>query len=150
MQRTITSFSFAIAALACGAQSMTEALADVNAVFGGSVQVKLDRRQQLVFDLYDASGRFRQDIVLPSDIDTASIHFSLEEDAIILGCRADKPQCISKEIFKLNTVRLTGRSNLPRPPQDSNGTVTAAALRRLFGAAGLQLAATGGETRPRR
>lgn len=150
MQRILLSLCFASAAFLGSAQSMTDALAEVNAVFGGSVQVKLDRRQQLVFDLYDASGRFRQDIVLPADLDTSSIHFSLEEDAIIMGCRADKPQCISKEIFKLNVVRLTGRSNLPRPPEDRDGQATANALKQLIAVAEAQLAALGGETRPRR
>lgn len=150
MQRTLLALSLALAAAPGSAQSTTEALAEVNAAFGGSVQVKLDRRQQLVFDLFDASGRFRQDIVLPTDLDTASIHFSAEEDAIILGCRTDKPQCMSKEIFKMNTIRLTSRSNLPRPPQDANGEATAAALHRLIAAAGATLAANGTETRERR
>lgn len=134
--------------MAC-AQTTAEALADVNAAFGGSVQVKLDRQQHLVFDLFDASGRFRQDIVLPGDLDTAKVHYSIEEDAIILGCRTDKPQCISKEIFKMNTIRLTGRSNLPRPAQDEAGASTSAAIRNLIVAAGMSLAASSTETRDR-
>lgn len=131
------------------AQSSTEALTAVNTAFAGSVQVKLDRHQQVVFDLYEAGTRIREDIVIPSDLDTTLIHFSVEENAVIIGCRTDKPQCISKEIFKLNTIRLTGRSNLPCPTADPGGEATIKALRQLVTIASQQLAAAGNETRER-
>ncbi len=149
MHRTILLLLLASTTGSATGQALPQALAATNEVFGGSVQVKLDKRQQLVFDLYDVSGRFRQDIVLPVDLDTGAIHFSAEEDAIILGCRTDKPQCISKEIFKMNTVRLTSRANLPKPAQDADGKATIAALRALIVASCEQLAANGNETRQR-
>lgn len=147
MHRTILIPVFAILLGPASAQTLPQAITDVNAAFGGTVQVKQDRRQQLVFDLFDASGRFRQDIVLPNELDTAAIHFSAEEDAIIVGCRADKPQCISKEIFKMNTIRATSRVNLPRPAADPEGKATMATLKAMIAAAAEQLVAT--ETRER-
>ncbi|MFZ1693553.1 MAG: hypothetical protein WAT74_10175 [Flavobacteriales bacterium] len=111
------------------AAAQADGLAELNALFGGSAVFKLDKRQQLVIDLYDASGRFRQDVVPVTSIDPEQIYFSLEEDAVILGCRAGHDRCFAKELFKLNTVRLTGRCNLPRPPHDDGGLATMDAIR---------------------
>jgi len=111
------------------ASAQADGLEVLNEIFGGSAVFKLDKRQQLVIDLYDASGRFRQDVVPVMNIDPERIHFSVEEDAVILGCRAGQDRCFSKELFKLNTVRLTGRCNLPRPPHDDGGLATMDAFR---------------------
>lgn len=124
------------------AWSQAAELDALNTLFSGSVVLKLDRKQQLVIDLNDASGRFRQDVVLVSSIDPASIHFSAEEDAIILGCIAGDSRCFSKELFKSNSVRLTGRCNLPRPLEDAGGAATIEALRTFIAAH----AATAAET----
>jgi len=113
------------------AWSQTAELAALNALFAGSVVMKLDRKQQLVIDLHNASGRFRQDVVALASIDPASIHFSAEEDAVIMGCLPGHDRCFSKELFKSNSVRLTGRCNLPRPLEDNGGAATMEALRAL-------------------
>lgn len=111
------------------ASAQADGLGALNELFGGSAVFKLDKRQQLVIDIHDANGRFRQDVVPVLSIDPERIHFSVEEDAVILGCRAGHDRCFSKELFKLNTVRLTGRCNLPRPPHDSGGLATMDAIR---------------------
>ena len=124
------------------AWSQSTELEALNSLFGGSVVMKLDRKQQLVIDLHDASGRFRQDVVALSSIDPASIHFSAEEDAVIMGCLPGHERCFSKELFKSNSIRLTGRCNLPRPLEDDGGAATMEALRALVAAQ----AATAAET----
>lgn len=128
------------------AQSTDSSLTELNSLFNGAVQVKVDRRQQLVFDLYDGTGRFRQDIVAIADIEPNEIHYSPEEDAVIMTCKTGKPQCITKELFKLNTIRLNGRSNLPRPAADPEGMQSIAALKDLIRRAGEQLATATDET----
>ncbi|MBK9148458.1 MAG: hypothetical protein IPM12_11675 [Flavobacteriales bacterium] len=114
------------------AHAQPAGLDSLNALFGGSVILKCDKHLQLVIDLYDASGRFRQDAVPLASIDPDRIHFSAEEDAVILECRGGHERCFSKELFKLNTVRLTGRCNLPRPLQDPGGAATIEAFRALL------------------
>ncbi|MBK6342112.1 MAG: hypothetical protein IPF41_05860 [Flavobacteriales bacterium] len=109
-------------------------IAKLNELFGGSVVVKLDKRLQLVIDVYDANSRFRQDIVPIASIDRNRLHYSVEEDAVILECREGYDRCFSKELFKLNSVRSTGRCNLPRPPQDDGAAATLDALRALLAA----------------
>jgi hypothetical protein len=130
------------------AQIATEEINAVNALFNKSVVVRVDRQDRFVFDLFDATGRFRQDVVPVEQLDADNIHYSAEEDAVIIGCKAENAQCISKEIFKLNTIRLTGRSNFPRPSTDDGGVATMAALRALILAAQQQLP-TAGETKER-
>ena len=124
--------------------SQTAELETLNSLFSGSVVMRLDRKQQLVIDLNDASGRFRQDVVALANIDPASIHFSTAEDAVIMGCLPGQDRCFSKELFKSNSVRLTGRCNLPRPLEDDGGVATMEALRALVAAH----AATAVETQP--
>jgi hypothetical protein len=109
-----------------------QALGRVNEAFGGSVTFKVDRQHRLVMDFIDENGRYRQDIAPMDHLDPEGVHFSPEEDAIVLKCRPDKAQCISKEIFKLDVVRLTSRSTLPRPVHDGNGSASIALLRALL------------------
>lgn len=152
MQRTLlAAFTMLTAAHLC-AQIATNELAAVNDRFAGNVQVKIDRRDNFIFDFFDANGRFRQDVVPVEQLDADNLHYSVEEDAVILACKGEFPQCISKEIFKLNTIRATGRSNLARPTSDEGGAASMEALRVLILAAQAQLVALG-ETReaaPRR
>ncbi len=126
-------------------QVATAELADVNARFGGSITFKLDRRQQLVMDHCDANGRYRQDVVPVEHLDADSVHVSKGEQAVVLTCRADRPQCISKELFKQNAVRMTGRSALALPPGDIDGAATQEALRALINA--MQARTASNETR---
>jgi hypothetical protein len=125
------------------AQGLGPELAELNQLFAGTAQFKLDKHEQLVIDLFDASGRFRQDIVALEHLDPAAMHYSTEEDAVIIGCIAAEGQCFSKEIFKHNTIRRSGRCNLPRPAHDTDGAAVINAFRALIEAAKAQLAANG-------
>lgn len=124
MLRSLFLFQLLIAALGTCAQVAAPEIQAVNERFAGSVQVKLDRRERLVFDFFDASGRFRQDVVPAELLDAEQLHYSPEENAIILVCKSTAAQCITKEIFKMNTIRSTGRSNLPIPAGDIDGAGT--------------------------
>lgn len=130
------------------AQTIDERLAAVNTVFAGSVQMQIDRQDRLVIDYFEGSNRFRQDVVPVIHLDSA-IAFSREEDAVVVPCLAAHGQCIDKEIIKLNTIRPTGRSNLPRPPNDPEGARAIAALKALITAAHAELAQMPNETRER-
>ncbi|MBP7408143.1 MAG: hypothetical protein KA941_05215 [Flavobacteriales bacterium] len=152
MQRILLVLLYSTVSAQLCAQIATNELAAVNDRFAGAVQVKIDRRDNFIFDFFDANGRFRQDVVPVEQLDAHNLHYSVEEDAVILACKGEFPQCISKEIFKLNTIRATGRSNLSRPASDDGGAASMEALRVLVVAAQEQLVALG-ETReapPRR
>jgi len=131
------------------AQTLDERIASVNAVFAGGVQFRMDKQHRLVIDVYKGSDRSRQDLVAPEKLDALSVSFSPEEDAVVIGCLAAHGHCIDKEIFKLNTIRHTGRSNLPRPPDDVNGERAIGALKELIITAQEALATTPDETRER-
>lgn len=131
------------------AQTIDERLAAVNGIFTGTAQVRLDKQQRLVIDFFEGSNRFRQDLVPIAQLDPAAVSFSPEEDAVVIGCLAEHGQCIDKEIFKLNTIRRTGRSNLPRPTNDPDGASAISALKELITTAHEQLAAVPNETRER-
>ncbi|MBL0126906.1 MAG: hypothetical protein IPP83_05480 [Flavobacteriales bacterium] len=143
--RTLT-FALALFTIAAFAQGQTPELDALNGLYAGTVRFKIDRDRQLVIDQFDAKGLFRQDIVPIEYIDPASMHFSAEEDAVILGCIAAQGQCFSKEIFKLNAIRRTGRCNLPPPSTDPLGEAMIQALRDLVDAEKQRMAAAG-ETR---
>jgi hypothetical protein len=91
---------------------MPVALDDLNSAFHGTVTFKLNGKGQLIADHFDASGRFRQDVMLVEHLDTASVAWSAEENAIVVKCGGSDPQCIDKEIFKLGSIKHTGRSNM--------------------------------------
>jgi len=149
MRNTIILLAIIAISTSATAQELQTELNAVNELFGGSAVMKLDKHHRLVVDFHDASGRYRQDIVPVMHLDPDNISYSTEEDAVVLGCRTDKAQCIDKEIFKLNTVRHTGRSNLPRPLGDAGGERTMLALRDLLRSAQDQVASAAGETRER-
>lgn len=65
-------------------------------------------------------------------VDPEQVSFSLEEDAVILRCKAENGPCMTKELFKLNTIRRTGRCNLPRPIHDAAGAAAINALQKLL------------------
>lgn len=106
-------------------------LGPLNKAFVGSVIFKMDKQARLVLDHYDQGNRFRQDVLRLDDLAPDAILYSAEEDAIALKCLPDKAQCISKEIFKLDVVRLTSRVTIPRPPQDVEGSISIQLLRDL-------------------
>ena len=137
-------YLFVIGPVLVQAQQMD--LAPVNHAFNGVVVFKTDKHEQLVMDFIDERGRYRQDIVLPEHLDAISIHFSPEENAIVLPCRTEQVHCISKEIFKLDVIRSTSRSTLPVPVDDPEGTQAIALFRNLINEAASHVASTLDET----
>lgn len=148
MRPRLISLLVLAAAQELAAQTVDERLAAVNTVFAGSVRMQLDRQDRLVIDYYEGNNRFRQDVVPVTHLDSV-ITFSQEEDAVVIPCLAVHGQCIDKEIIKLNTIRPTGRANLPRPMNDPEGTRAIAALKALVTAAHTELAQLPNETRER-
>lgn len=130
MLRTVAFTTLVLSTVSVHAQSPP--LDRANAAFGGLVIFKYDRQDRLVMDFFDGGNRFRQDIARRSDLDPNAVTFSVEEDAVVLKCLADKPQCFTKEIFKMDVVRLTGRSTLPRPTEDVAGEQTIVMLQELI------------------
>ena len=112
--------------------AQTPPVEPVNTAFAGKVIFKIDRHHRLVADFFDHGNRFRQDIAPLVELDPDRVSFSPEEDVIVLKCLSDKGQCFTKEIFKLDVVRLTGRSTLPRPSDDAGGERTIAILQDLI------------------
>lgn len=106
--------------------------APLNNAFAGNVTFKVDRQDRLVMDFLEDGVRFRQDIASIHDLDPAAIAYWAEEDGIALKCLPDRAQCISKEIFKLDVVRITSRVTLPRPKDDPEGTTAIQLLRELL------------------
>ena len=149
MRNTIILLAIMATTAPVKAQDLQAEFNAVNELFRGAAVMKLDKHHRLVVDFHDGSGRYRQDVVPVMHLDPENISYSTEEDAVVLGCRTDKAQCIDKEIFKLNTVRHTGRSNLPRPSDDPGGERTMLALRDLLRSAQDQVASVVGETRER-
>lgn len=122
-------------------------LGPLNDAFRGRVTFKIDRQHRLVADFFDEGSRFRQDIAPLVELDTNAVSYSSEEDALVLKCLAEKGQCFTKEIFKLDVVRLTARSTLPRPADDPGGERSMELLRDLIRVQQAQLALQYGETR---
>lgn len=144
-------FTKALAYTACLALPTTlcgqvDDLAAANAAFMGQVTFKIDKHQRLVADHFDGGLRSRQDIGQLSDLDPATVSYSEEEDAVVLKCLPDKPQCLSKEIFKLDVLRLTSRITLPRPSNDEGGALTMEVLRELITAKQAELQQDTAET----
>ena len=145
MLKTLTLITSLAPAILLG-QSLD--LIAVNTAFHGAVVFKLDKHDQLVMDFMDGTNRYRQDIAPILHLDPGTIHFSSEEDAIVLECSAANSKCFTKEIFKLDVVRITGRSTLPRPANDPEGVATIAILRELLAEAALELNGSANETAP--
>ena len=137
MLKTVVLATLVLSTVSVRAQSPP--LDRANAAFNGLVIFKYDRQDRLVMDFFDGGNRFRQDIARLSDLDPNAVTFSAEEDAVVLKCSADRPQCFTKEIFKMDVVRLTGRSTLPRPTEDVAGEQTIVVLQDLIRAAHVDL-----------
>lgn len=121
--------------LAANAQSLKKPLAEANTIFAGVVEFKVDTRNRLVMDCFDEGQRYRQDIAAVKELDVDSIFWSAGEESIVLKCIPGKTKCFSKEIFKLDMVRLTARSNIPCPIGDPEGKKAIAVLKELIQAA---------------
>lgn len=122
--------------------------APLNALFAGSVHFEVDRTHQLIMRFHEAGVCFREDIAHLALLDSAAITYSVEEDGIALKCRTEHAKCLTKEIFKLDVIRVTSRVTVPRPAHDREGRQTIAALRDLLGQAHGDLAGTIRETKP--
>lgn len=126
--------------------AQTQSLDPLNAAFAGKVVFKIDRQHRLVADFFDDTGRFRQDIAPLMELDAGAVSFSPEEDAVVLKCRSETGQCFTKEIFKLDVVRITGRSTLPRPADDALGEHAIGLLQEIIRSSQAELVQVAGET----
>ncbi|HRH37910.1 MAG TPA: hypothetical protein PK760_06165 [Flavobacteriales bacterium] len=122
------------------AQIPSTEVVEVNDLFQGAVIVKEDLKGRFVFDIYENGKRTRQDLVNMEFLDEGNIHFSVEENEVVLSCKSEHPQCFQKEIFKLSMKRLSSRSNLACPPNDIEGARSIEALRNMIRSARSRLA----------
>lgn len=131
------------------ARSPIVILQELNALYGGSVRFKIDQEDRLVTDLFDHTGHFRQDVVYIEFLDTAGFKYSEEEAALVLTCASDHANCIEKEVFRMNVIRHTGRSVLPVPAGDAEGSRAIGLLVALVGEAQQAIAQKAAETHAR-
>lgn len=127
--------AFIIVGLTCfsgAASAQGPDLGALNADFAGKVVFKVDRQHRLVMDHVEDGIRFRQDIAPLQQLDPEGLNYSAEEDGIALKCKSAHPQCITKEIFKLDVVRLTSRVTMPNPVDDPNGERTITHFKELL------------------
>lgn len=122
-------------------------LAGLNKAFGEGVKLRLDKEDRLVADHRDGSGLFRQDMAYLTRLDTNSIAYSEEEQAIVVKCSGAFPQCIEKEIFKMNTISHTNRMNLPLQADEATRLAVVQGLRGWMAAEQRRIASAPGETR---
>lgn len=148
MKRSLPLLLSLFTAVTCAGQQID--LAPLNAAFAGTVVFKIDKQDRFVMDFMDESGRFRQDIVPLIHLDPEAVHYSAEEKAVVLECGKDHAQCFTKEIFKLDVVRLTSRSTLPNPDKDPEGANAIALFKDLIRTALSELKQTADETSPDR
>lgn len=111
---------------------MPVSLDELNAAFGGSVKFKLNGKGQLIADHFDANGRFRQDVMMVEHLDPASVAWIAEESAIVVKCGGSDPQCIDKEVFKLGSIKHTGRSNMALAGNEQDRQRAVDALRNVI------------------
>lgn len=123
------------------AQDIDSDLGALNALYTRQVRFKIDKQHRLVADFFDASGHYRQDMVYVEFLHADSIRYTPAEQAVTMRCRQGQDKCFDKEIFKLNSIRSSGRMNLPLVPGDAEGTQAIAALATLVRHAQEQLMA---------
>jgi hypothetical protein len=129
--RQILPFLLLLCTLPALAQDTAADLARVNDLFNGQVRFKIDKRDRLIADFFDATGHFRQDVVYVEFLAPEAFAFNADEQVVMLRCKDDQAQCIDKEVFKLNTIRHMGRMNLPLVPGDLEGKKAIEALTSL-------------------
>lgn len=112
-------------------RSIAQDLQALNELHQGRLKFRVDKEDRLVIDHFDGSGHFRQDLVYIEFLDTATFVFDTDEQAIMLACRIDQANCMGKELFRMNTIRRTGRANLPTVASDPEGAHTIALLRSI-------------------
>lgn len=135
-------------AIACLSSSAQQAdLARVNGAFAGRARLHMDDERRLVVDHHDVSGLFRQDMAYIARLDAQTIAYSEEEHAVVVKCAGDFPQCIEKEIFKLNSISHTNRMNLPLEADEATRIAVVQGLRDAITSEQARLDPTAGETR---
>lgn len=125
MTRALFWATITFVSVAGQAQGVDADLAKVNELFGGRVKFRIDRDDRLVADIHGAQGLVRQDVAYVEFLDADAVGYSDEEQAVVLKCKAADAQCIDKEIFKLNTIRHTGRSVLQIAPTEKEAAIAA-------------------------
>jgi len=103
------------------AQDLDADLAAANDLFKGQVRFKVDQKDRLIADFFDGSGHYRQDVVYLEFLAPDAFAYNAEEQVVMLRCSDSHAQCIDKELFKLNTIRHSGRMILPVPAGDPEG-----------------------------
>lgn len=106
-------------------------LAAVNTYFAGKVTFTIDRQDRLIADHFDATGRFREDVVYVEFLQPEAFAFTAEESSVMMKCTEDHARCIDKELFKTRTISHTGRMNLPVMDDDADGAHALALLNKL-------------------
>lgn len=147
--RTCSASILLMLAFSTVAQDRLHLLGDLNTLYRGEVRFQVDKEDRLIADFFDASGHFRQDGVYIEYLDSTGFRFNAEENAVVMTCNEAHANCIEKEIFKLNVIRHTGRSNFPVPAGDAEGRLAIAILGRLVGQAQVEIARVAAETHAR-
>lgn len=129
------------------AQDVDAKLKDLNTILDGGAKVRIDRNDRLIIDVFANGELVRQDIAYMDYLSPEGVTYNSEEQALVLTCKAEEPQCIDKEVFKHNTIKHTGRSTLLMPPD--TGARAVEALRALLHAELARLANDAGATMPR-
>ena len=125
MTRTIFWATITLVSVAGYAQNTDTHLSTVNDLFAGGVKFRIDNNDRFIADVFGDQGLVRQDIAYVEFLDPEAISYSDEEGAVVLKCKDSEAQCIDKEIFKLNTIRHTGRSTLRIAPQKKEAAMAA-------------------------
>lgn len=129
------------------AQDVDANLKELNTILEGIAKVRLDRNDRLVIDVFANGELVRQDVAYVDYLSPDGVSYNSEEQALVLACKAEEPQCIDKEVFKHNTIKHTGRSTLLLPPEA--GARAVEALKALLRAELARLANDTGATMPR-
>ncbi len=135
--------------LLASAQPEVAPLGELNTLYDGAVRFRVDREDRLIVDLFDESGHIRQDVAYIEHLAADGFRFSTEEAVVVMGCGADNPNCISKEVFRMNVIRHTGRSIVPLAAGDPGGTRAIALLSALVAGSQEAIARRDAETHAR-
>ncbi len=114
------------------AMGQSTALGRLNKAFNGQVVFALDRQDRLTADHMQDRQHIRQDVVYVEFLDADKVEWNSAERSIVLLCAEAHPQCIDKEIFKLNTVRHTGRCPIAWPGDEDLAEQVIADLREVI------------------
>ena len=69
-------------------------------------------RKQIVVEFYEDGELVRVDLIFPETIDPDKVHYSEEENAVLVSCYDAAGKCVEREIFKLDRKLGYNRCNL--------------------------------------